>query len=198
MLNMSKIQPKKIDMQIKQDLTLNFRFTPASFISNFVPLIIIFSKEVSLHFEHKMWNVLTIAKNVTFSQLEADQNIVNLVLDIVDEYECEEHIYIYGDNVCSDKALYYATVLRANSVYTKVKGLTNAVNISVDVTHPTPIFYLDKSKLDMPSTLLTKLEDKCKTNNIPIRYDLITNEKEHETDSIKTVLDFFEKVASKV
>ena len=45
-----------------QKRKLFYRFTPAAFASNFVPLIVVLhgiDKAEALNFEYKMWNVLT-------------------------------------------------------------------------------------------------------------------------------------------
>ena len=110
---------------------LFYRFTPATLVSNFVPLIVLLhdqGESEPLHFEHKMWNVLTpldtfgYAKSGTCWLGEKGDCFVRdllqaLIHQIAQEYECEDHIYLYGDSIGAYGAILHGILCSANAVY---------------------------------------------------------------------------------
>ena len=66
---------------------LFYRFTPAALVSNFIPLVVVLDDQ-AINFEYKMWNVLT-----PLYTYEKDL-LLELIKQIVEEYECEDYIYL--------------------------------------------------------------------------------------------------------
>jgi hypothetical protein len=104
---------------------LYYRFSPAAVSSNFIPLIVILNPQVT-HFEYKMWNVLTPINNFEdedSSSLHgkgdflAKDLLEELINKIAEEYECEDHIYIYGTSIEAYKAILHGILCKANTVY---------------------------------------------------------------------------------
>jgi hypothetical protein len=110
---------------------LYYRFTPAALVSNFVPLIVVLHDEggaVSPHFEHKMWNVLTPLDNFGYENRGScwlgekgdffvKDLLQTLIHQIAEEYECEEHIYLYGTSMGGYGAILHGILCKANAVY---------------------------------------------------------------------------------
>ncbi|MDF1881257.1 hypothetical protein JHD50_08070 [Sulfurimonas sp. MAG313] len=92
---------------------LFYSFTPAAIASAFVPLIVVLHDEGQTEIkdlEYKMWNVLRPLDNFGYenkgsSWLGEKENfyvrdlLQKLIHKIADEYECEEHIYLYGNTM---------------------------------------------------------------------------------------------------
>jgi len=90
----------------------SYHFTPAGFISNFVPLVVILygKKDVSLNdFEYKMWNVLQIS---SFKNSESNL-LKELIINISESHECEEYIFVYGDT----EGINFSGLTAENNVY---------------------------------------------------------------------------------
>jgi len=215
---------------------LFYRFTPAVLISNFVPLIVILDDErgtEATHFEHKMWNVLTPIDDF------GDENggscwlgekgdffvkdlLQELIKKISQEYECEDHIYLYGSSIGGYGAILHGILCKANAVYahapyirlhdtnTKMKELCACV---FDETVPKetdlrnflnpkdtfPIFYLcdhaDSAK-DTPEDETACFADACKKHGIKVNLEFCPKPEDDESETIKKVLSFFERMIS--
>jgi len=111
---------------------LYYRFTPAAFISNFVPLIVILhdqgEAEIAPHFEYKMWNVLTPVDNFGYEKggscwlgESGDFFVRDLLQELIkmisQEYECEDHIYFYGKGMGGYGSILHGVLCKANAVY---------------------------------------------------------------------------------
>ncbi|HIP53935.1 MAG TPA: hypothetical protein EYH11_00485 [Sulfurimonas autotrophica] len=74
---------------------LFYYFTPAAFMSNFVPLAVVFTNDdaQALNFEYKMWNILTPVYDFNNQDANSKLLLQNLIKQIAQEHECEEHIY---------------------------------------------------------------------------------------------------------
>ncbi|WP_297440603.1 hypothetical protein [Sulfurimonas sp.] len=100
---------------------LFYHFTPASIVSNFVPLIVILhNDDISeiVNFEYKMWNILTPLRNLDDKEnsfFEEDL-LQKLITDIAQEYECEDHIYLYGSSIGGYEAILQGIKCQANAV----------------------------------------------------------------------------------
>lgn len=96
---------------------LFYRFTPAAVVSNFVPLVVILDEEKAdtSNFEYKMWNILTPLNNFGNDNKELLQKLIK---QISEEYECEEHIYLYGGH----EAILHGILCKANAVYAHTPG----------------------------------------------------------------------------
>ncbi len=122
------------DLHYKEDdqgRRLYYRFTPAALISNFVPLVVLLhdkGESHPLHFEHKMWNVLTPLdtfgsqnKGSCWLGEEGDFFLIKLMQELVDslalEHDCEDHIYFYGKGMGGYGAILHAVLNQANAVY---------------------------------------------------------------------------------
>ncbi|UPT78190.1 hypothetical protein MN086_03360 [Sulfurovum sp. XGS-02] len=182
---------------------LFYRFTPAALISNFVPLIVILDEKAT-HFEHKMWNVLT---PLDHFGSENKALLQKLIEQIAEEYECEDHIYLYGSGMGGYDALLQGILCRANAVYAdaprirleetkgtntpaKENDLTNFLN----GTDAFPVFYLCKNE-NVLEDETAYFADACKEYDINVHLDFCPKS-EDETQIIKEVLGFFEKMAS--
>ncbi len=112
---------------------LYYRFSPATLISNFVPLIVLLHDEAEVeraHFEYKMWNVLTPIDNFGYEQRGScwlgekgdffvKDLLQELIKQIAEEYECEDHIYLYGDSMGAYGAILHGILCKANAVYAR-------------------------------------------------------------------------------
>jgi len=110
---------------------LFYRFTPAAFASNFVPLIVILHDQGATrmpHFEYKMWNVLTPLDNFGYEDRGScwlgekgdffvKDLLQKLICQIAEEYECEDHIYLYGSSMGGYGAILHGILCKANAVY---------------------------------------------------------------------------------
>lgn len=113
---------------------LFYRFTPAAFISNFTPLIVVLDSEEKAeasHFEYKMWNVLTPLDNFGYEKRGScwlgekgdffvKDLLQKLIKQIAEEYECEDHIYLYGNSMGGYGAILHGILCKANAVYAHV------------------------------------------------------------------------------
>lgn len=112
---------------------LFYRFTPAAIASNFVPLLVVLHGEGRsevTNFEHKMWNVLSPLDNFGYENRgscwlgETGDFFVKdllqaLIHQIAQEYECEEHIYLYGSSMGGYGAILHGMLCKANAVYAR-------------------------------------------------------------------------------
>ena len=197
---------------------LYYHFTPAAVSSNFVPLVIIFNnvdRPKITNFEYKMWNILTPLyftgdSDEIFTRKEL---LESLITQVVEEYECEDHIYLYGNRMGGYEAILHGILCKANALYvqsptirlnkTKDKDavkdqlresdLSNLLN-DIDSF---PIFFI---AYDMPSAKNETLyfTETCKKYGIKFRQDFTPVVSDNESDTIKKVLDMFEHVASQV
>jgi len=144
-----------LTIEDKNKRKLFYRFTPAALVSNFVPLIVILDENAT-YFEHKMWNVLTPLD--PFGPENKDL-LEELIHKIAEEYECEDHIYLYGNGMGGYEAILHGILCGANAVYadaprirlsqtsdndtlTKENDLTRFLN----ATDTFPVFYLCKNE----------------------------------------------------
>ena len=218
---------------------LFYHFTPATIASNFVPLIVILDEEgrsQPTHFDYKMWNVLTpldhfgyenkgscwLGENGEFFVKDLLQKLIH---KIAEEYECEDHIYLYGSSTGGYGAILHGMLCKANAVYayaprirlqktdntdTKMKQFYNAIFAQTvskenDLTHflnsnaSFPIFYLCNDGTDNENTLADETAyfvDACKKYDIKVHLDFCPNLENNEIEVLKEVLDFFERIAS--
>lgn len=114
-----------------QKRKLFYRFTPAAFASNFVPLVVVLhgeEKAEALHFEYKMWNVLTPIDNFgdedrgscwlgEKGDFFVKDLLQELIKQISEEYECEDNIYLYGNSMGGYGAILHGVLCKANAVY---------------------------------------------------------------------------------
>lgn len=180
---------------------LFYRFTPASIVSNFIPLIVILDDETNTqatHFEYKMWNVLTPV--YTFGD-ENQALLQELIKQISQEYECEDHIYLYGNRLGGYGAILHAILSKANAVYahTPCINLRDTNSKHSDLTHflnPTdafPIFYLCYDD-NNPEDETAYFADACKKNGIKVHRDVCPDSGEDQAATLKKVLDMFERM----
>ncbi len=218
---------------------LFYRFSPATLISNFVPLIVILdekSKDEIAHFEHKMWNVLKPIDNYGYKNRGSSwlgehgdffvkDLLQELIHEISEEYECEDHIYLYGNSIHGYGAILHGILCKANAVYvdtpyirlppkndanTEMKSFydfifSNTISKEKDLSNflnPTdtfPVFYLCNNGYYDTSTLkdeITYFTDACKKHDIKIHLDRCVNSEDEENLYLKKVLSFLERVAS--
>ncbi|WP_373031264.1 alpha/beta hydrolase family protein [Sulfurovum sp.] len=218
---------------------LFYRFTPAAIASNFVPLIVILDDEGKAqerHFEHKMWNVLTPLDNFGYENKGScwlgekgdffvKDLLQHLIHEIAEEYECEDHIYMYGSSMGGYGAILHGILCKANAVYahapyirlqetnnantaqknfydsifnesiSKENDLTNFLN-PIDAF---PIFYLCDDGTADENCLedeMTYFLDACKKNDIKVDLDHCAKLGNDGTQTVKEVLNFFERMAS--
>lgn len=193
---------------------LYYHFTPAAVISNFIPLVVILHGEEitdALHFEYKMWNVLTPLDNFgdegkascwlgEKGDFYVKDLLQKLIKQIAEEYECEDHIYMYGNSTGGYGAILHGILCKANAVFThtprirlldtnsKESDLTNLLN----PTDSFPIFYLcdNENNLEDETAYFT---DACKKNAIKVHLDFCPKSGDTEDYVLKKVLDMFER-----
>lgn len=181
---------------MKYDKNFLYNFTPAAFMSNFTPLVVILhaQEEVELtHFEYKMWNILTVEESVAKNNQELLQELIK---QISEEYECEEHIYFYGSGINGYGAILQSILCKANAVYaynpkTKLgeSDLTTLLN-PVDLF---PTFYLCNPQ---NSCEINNFVNMCKKHKIKFNLEHCPNSEYDEMKNIKKVLDYFERMVS--
>ena len=218
---------------------LFYHFTPAAIVSNFVPLVVILDSKgraEAANFEYKMWNVLTPLDNFGYENRgscwlgeKGDFFVKDLLRELIgqiaEEYECEDHIYMYGSGMGGYGAILHGILCKANAVYayapqvrpqekssadtemkrfydsvfsktgSKEDDLTNFLN----PTDSFPVFYL----CDDGATDEKCLEDEtvyfvdaCRKHDIKVHTDFCPKSENDEIQALKEVLDFFERVAS--
>lgn len=204
---------------------LYYRFTPASLLSNFIPLIVILDDKNTdhpTHFEYKMWNVLTPlyhseSENPDSYWLGDKEDhyikdlLQKLIQEISEEYECEDHIYLYGSKESGYGAILHGILSKANAVYAHnphirtqesdntLKSDENDLTQYLNDTDHFPIFYLGHDE-----TMHKKeLEDEtayfihaCEKHNIKVELKTSSRSEDDPSKDVKEVLDFLERVAS--
>lgn len=132
---------------------LYYHFSPATLLSNFIPLIVILDdkkEDEAIHFEFEMWNVLTIIntptpyERVNWYNLESEDTLIkDLIETIAEEFECEEHIYFYINSIHTAKAMDQSIQAEANAIFLHVKeamSQDDRLNSSKNL----PILYTDE------------------------------------------------------
>lgn len=179
---------------------LFYRFTPAAVVSNFIPLVVILDgedKAEPTHIEYKMWNVLTPLFIFGYDKKELLQKLIK---QISQEYECEDHIYLYGSYLGGYEAILHGILCKANAVYAHTprirlldtnspeSDLTNFLN-PIDSF---PIFYLCDNE-NNPEDDTAYFTDTCEKNGITVQLDFCPNQGEDKNRVLKKVLDMFER-----
>lgn len=157
---------KNLHITNAQNQTLSYRFTPAAITSNFVPLIVVLDEDTAFNlknFEYKMWNILLIVDGFSLQG-----PLHQLISEIAQECECEEHIYLYGSSQYDRETLLQAILSKANAVYTQ------------------------KPHSDGLDTLIKE----CEINGVKIHLDLNVKQDSDKVKTLHEVLDFFEKMVS--
>lgn len=206
----------------EQHRKLFYHFSPASFISNFVPLIVILDdsgSESLQNFEYKMWNVLTplghLGEEETSSCWLGERGdfylrdlLQKLIAEIADEYECEDHIYLYGKAKSAYGAILHGVLCKANAVYAYAPSIRVEETMASkedDLTHflnasdTFPVFYLcDDAIADggTPQEETAYFSDACRKYDIDVHMDFCAKVEDDTTQHLKAVLDFFERVDS--
>lgn len=187
---------------------LYYRFTPAAITSNFVPLIVVLddeNKAENTNFEYKMWNVLTPLVWLNKKENPYVQDLLQkLIHQISEDYECEEHIYFYGNSNGAYGAILHAILSKANSVFSHNSNITPAHSNNIDTsskeenlisllnsTDSFPIFYLSNSGS------MTYFVNACKKNALKFHLDFSPESKINDEKYIlKEVLDMFERMGT--
>jgi len=204
---------------------LYYRFTPAEIASNFIPLIVILDEKnrtEATHFEHKMWNVLTPLYYSEFENRDSywlgDKGdyfvkdlLQNLIQEIAEAYECEDHIYLYGSELSGYGTILHGILCKANAVFAHtphirpqmpnlgLKSKESDLTQYLNSTDYFPIFYLgnDESvETDQLKNETAYFIDACKEHNIKVDLKISSKSEDDETKRLREVLDFFERVAS--
>ncbi len=183
---------------MKYDEKLLYNFTPAAFVSNFVPLVVILHAKEELEliqFEYKMWNVLTIEESVAKRNRELLQRLIE---EIAEEYECEEHIYLYGNNMAGHDAILQGVLCEANAVYANNPNIKYEENDLTNLLNPIgsfPIFYLCNSS---NSHEVNGFVEVCTKHGIKFNLEHCPDSECSEVKNLKEVLDFFEREISQL
>lgn len=160
---------------------LFYRFTPAAIASQFVPLIVVLHDEEKAegpHFEYKMWNVLTPLDDFGYENRGScwlgekgdffvKDLLQELIQQIAEEYECEDHIYLYGNSMGGYGAILHGILCKANTVYAQAPliRLAGTKNTDTDMERfYSAIFAETVSKENDPSNFLNP------TDSFPIFY----------------------------
>jgi len=194
---------------------LYYRFTPAAFISNFAPLLVLLHNEEkpeANHFEYKMWNVLTPIDNFAYDNSAScwlgekgdffvKDLLQELIKQIADKYECEDHIYLYGNSMGGYGAILHGILCKANAVYAhaphiRLENTDDTGSKEYDLSHCLnpkdhfPIFYL----CDNRESETAYFVDACKKHNIEVHLDFCPKSGDDENHTLKKVLDMFSRV----
>lgn len=201
-----------------QNRKLYYRFTPAAVVSNFVPLVVILhgeEKTDALHFEYKMWNVLTPIDNFGYDNTASywlgekgdffvKDLLQELIKQISEEYECEDDIYLYGSSIGGYGAILHGILCKANAVYAhtprirlldteELDSKENDLSNFLNSTDSFPIFYLcDNTDFSLEDET-AYFADACKQHNIKVKLDFCPNSQDDEDHVLKKVLDMFER-----
>mgnify|MGYP003972260137 CR=1 FL=1 len=141
---------------------LYYHFTPAPFISNFSPLLIVFQdKEGSVpqDFEYKMWNVL-IPKGPC---IEDRMLLQELIEDLEEEYDCAGHIYCYGGDGMGYSAVLHGILADANAVF------IDTLDMKLE-TSPEDILYTEAQKSQRFPLLYLHHEKQLKQNDMFLKF----------------------------
>lgn len=201
---------------------LYYKFTPAPFLSNFAPLLVILHDERQAkadHLEYKMWNVLTPMDDFEYENKgtlwlgeEHDFFVKDLLQQLIKKYadtlECEDHIYLYGHGMGGYGAILHGILCKANAVYAQVPNIRlqekhDKVSKEYDLGHflnlidSFPIFYLcnDNDEHDIEEEIMYFV-DTCKKYDIEVHPDFCPKSDNNDSKNLKKVLDMFEKVTS--
>ena len=194
---MQKSSDNILSIEGANNTKLFYRFIPAVLVSNFAPLIIILQDEENTqldNFEYKMWNILIPINNF---EHEEENLLQKLIQQTAQEYECEDHVYLYSNATDSYSTILLGISSKANAVYANVANIqelnTNALHTIIKTRDSFPIFYLCNNE--------GKIEDKvssflniCKENTIQVHLDFCSNSQENEISNVKKVLDMFSHV----
>lgn len=193
---------------------LHYRFTPAAFASNFVPLVVVLHDEdraEALHLEYKMWNVLTPIdtylddeKHTCWLGENNDHFIKELLQDLIeqiaDEIECEDDIYMFGSSMGGYGAILHGILCKANAVFAhrphirlpNIDAKEQDLNKFLNATGSFPIFYLcddNSTESDMVS-----FANKCEKYDIKTQLDFCPESGDDKNHKLKQVLNMFEHV----
>jgi len=196
---------------------LFYRFTPAAFISNFVPLVVVLHGKDgagATHFEHKMWNVLTPLDSFTDKKNGAywlgeegdffvKDLLQSLIRQISQECECEDHIYLYGSGMGGYGAILHGVLCKANAVYAhtpqvRLRGTGHKeydLSSLLNDTDPFPIFYLCGIEKNSAEDDMASFIDACKRHDIKFKLEYCEKDAD-EVQNLKKVLNFFERMVS--
>ena len=197
---------------------LFYRFTPAAVVSNFVPLVVILhgeEKTDALHFEYKMWNVLTPIDNFGYENRGScwlgekgdffvKDLLQKLIKKISEEYECEDDIYLYGSSIGGYGAILHGILCKANAVYAhtprirlldteELESKENDLSNFLNSTDSFPIFYLCDNTDFRLEDETAYFVDACKQHNIKVKLDFCPKLPDDEGHVLKKVLDMFER-----
>jgi hypothetical protein len=199
---------------------LYYRFTPAALISNFIPLIVILddkNTDEPIHFEHKMWNVLTpfypseSQDRESYWVGEYKDLLQRLIRETAEAYECEDHIYLFGSEISGYGAILHGILSKANAVYAHAPHIRlEEPNFTLgskesDLTHLLnsadhfPIFYLGTEGAVDTDTLENETSyfiDACNKHHVKVHLKISSKSEGDEIKRLKEVLGFLERVAS--
>lgn len=192
---------KVLSIEDREGKSLLYHFTPADFISNFTPLIVILdvnAKSEPLHFPYKMWNVLT---PLNFEN--HDELLYQLVEELCDEYECWEHIYFYSTLFDEYKAIESAIASKANALYLSTPPSTKSlekIETLFKSSSEVPLLYLHHSAetQDRKDEHRVALEDICRENKVLLRHESYSGSQENKESQVQQALDRLEKMSSQL
>ncbi|MBN2816929.1 MAG: hypothetical protein JXQ67_09610 [Campylobacterales bacterium] len=179
-----------IDNFVDNSERLEYYFTPTPFLSNFTPLMIILDeKETHLHFEHKMWNILT---PIVESQQKL-QLLCKSVEEIAFEHELEEHIYTYASGHKAYTALYCAFQCSVNALFldTPIISLEEISHLEevVSKVNQVPIVYICNNNS-------TELESFLNSFRVQVRFELCETLYTSKESRVKEIMDMLAKESS--
>ena len=169
------------------------------FVSNFTPLVVILNtldNALVPQFEYKMWNFVTPLENIeegsgSFSHLQ------ELVKELSQEYECEDHVYFYGCKERAYEALLHSIESGAHTLYLDNPKISLIQEDDLDkflsfknlVKESFPLVYLSESFNEKNS--LYKL---FKKHDLEANLKFFTQKEIDPITRIKNTLDMLEKV----
>ena len=154
-------------------------------------MVILDEYERALHFEHKMWNVLT----PNLDQKSSTADLVELITQIANEDELEEHIYIYATGSLVYEAIEAGVRSFANALFLEDVNLSEDELLKItrlfEEVKTTPILYI------CGKTATTELVKKIATASyVRVRSFACESLFDSKEQRIKEVMDMLAKESS--
>ncbi|MEA1880304.1 MAG: hypothetical protein U9N11_06650, partial [Campylobacterota bacterium] len=163
-------------------------------VSNFIPLVVIvyaYEEPELQHIEYKMWNILTVENNVASNNQEELQKLIKR---LVEEHECEEHIYFYGTKTGGYTAMLHAVLSHSNALYAYNPQMTDIEEHNLSTLMNTvdvfPIFYLCNTQNTMQ---MNSFIETCKEKHIILNLKHCPKSAYSAVKNVQEVLDFLSR-----
>jgi hypothetical protein len=191
---------------------LHYRFSPSAFISNFNPLLVILDDIGgidAIHFEYKMWNVLTPLDCYTDKDINIDymghkgDMLQELIDHIAKKYECEDHIYLIGSGWGAYGVILHGLMCKANAIYAPIPQIKEphmqtfrSIFKEKLSDKRSPIMYLCPSGTE--DDTVNYFFRLCTEHGIKADLNFCPEAIGYKEETLKEVLHFFERMISDI